>query len=83
MARQKNTENLSPVTGSVPAALREAIEEHRWSKRKTVSEVVREALEQWADREGLVYTEGDAEPEGSTDAEKATPKPSPKATVKS
>lgn len=86
MARTKNSENMSPVTGSVPAPLRAAIEDVRWEKRKTVSEIVREALEQWAQREGVTYTE-DVQEDGTangedTAAEKVAPKPGAKASAK-
>lgn len=48
MARTPNSENLSPVTGGVSPEMREALEEYRWKNRKTISEVVREAIEFWA-----------------------------------
>lgn len=60
----RNTENLSPVTGAVTPELREALEEYRWKNRKTVSEVVRGALETWAKGEGIW---SDEKPEGESE----------------
>lgn len=48
MAAKKNTVALVPVTGSVTPELRAAIEDVRWDRRQTVSDIVREALEEWA-----------------------------------
>jgi len=53
MARPKNTENLVAVTGSVPPELKEALEDYRWSQRKTLSEVIREAVETFIESKGL------------------------------
>lgn len=48
MAAKKNAIALVPVTGSVTPELRAAIEDVRWDRRQTVSDIVREALEEWA-----------------------------------
>lgn len=55
MASNDKTKN-TPVTGTVSAELREFIEEYRWSNRKTVSEVVREAFETWGATVGYAPT---------------------------
>ena len=73
MARVKNSENLSPVTGSITVELREALENYRWPARKTMSEAVREGLEFWAKDKGIwsPETTGDAsvEDDGSVKAD--------------
>lgn len=67
MARAKNSENLSPVTGSITLELREALENYRWPARKTMSEAVREGLEFWAKDKGIWSPEGETEAEGDPD----------------
>lgn len=74
----KNPENLTPVTGAVTPELREALENHRWSNRKTLSEVIREAVEYWAQANDLwspageaETSEGDADKADEGDADKA------------
>ena len=52
MAKNDKVESV-PVTGSIPVGLRDAIEEYRWANRKTVSEVVREAIEAYARDKGI------------------------------
>jgi hypothetical protein len=41
------------VTGTVSAALAEAIEDYRWANRMTRADVVAGALRQWAEANGL------------------------------
>ena len=41
------------ITGTIPAWLREAVEDYRWENRLTVSEVVRDAFEVWAQTRGV------------------------------
>ena len=65
MAKDQKAQN-SPVTGTVPAPLREAIEDYRWKNRMTVSDVVREAFEVWVREQGI-STPDDAPAELPTD----------------
>ena len=69
MARVKNSENLSPVTGSITVELREALENYRWPARKTMSEAVREGLEFWAKDKGIWSPEGDDKTDAETTGE--------------
>ena len=41
------------ITGTVTPALREAVEDYRWSHRMSLSDVVTEAIETWARDKGV------------------------------
>ena len=64
----RNDKDLTPVTGSVSPELRKVIEDHRWTAHKTVSDVVREALTEWADKRGLTpVSDPQTDPETASD----------------
>lgn len=43
----------APIAGTVPFELREIVEDYRWEQRLTVSQVLREAVETWAEVKNL------------------------------
>lgn len=53
MARKASTELLMSISGSVPPELHKALEDERWNRHKTMSQMVREGLEYFAKEQGL------------------------------
>lgn len=54
--------NKTAITGTIRPELREAVEDYRWSHRMSVSDVVGQALEVWAEAKGVKVPEPAAEP---------------------
>lgn len=47
------------LSATIPADLKEALEEYRWSRRMNLSELVETALTEFAVNNDLIYTESD------------------------
>lgn len=74
MARPKNPETLAPLTGGVTPGTREAVESYRWQNRMTVSQVVRQAVEEWCAKRDLKIVEP-TEDAPAEDKSEDAPKP--------
>ena len=59
------------ITGTVTPALREAVEDYRWSNRMSLSDVVTEAIETWASAKGVTVP---TEQEDTAKGDKGTSK---------
>lgn len=55
------------ITGTVTPALREAVEDYRWSHRMSLSDVVTEAIETWARAKGVTVASEVPASEGEGD----------------
>ena len=63
MAKSKGVQ----VSGTISKELSEAIEEHRWTVRKTRSELVTTAIEEYANNHGLNVHDGEVLEEATSD----------------
>lgn len=51
------------ITGTISPELREAVENYRWDNRMSLSDVVTQALGEWADKRGVSVEKAEPEPE--------------------
>ena len=59
----KSTEKRAQISATIPASLKEALEEYRWSVRMNLSEIVEVALTEFA-RDNVEGFTGDNTPDG-------------------
>ena len=60
MANISPKTNTKQVSAQIPIELYELLEEHRWDVRKNMAEVVRTAVEEYAQSHGLLEQPKDA-----------------------
>jgi hypothetical protein len=59
------------VSATISPELHEALEEHRWTVRKTMTELVRTAVEEYAANHGVTPSEADSPSETESGDESA------------
>lgn len=73
MAKNENSRKGAQVSCTIPQTTYDALEDHRWTVRKTMTELMREAVDEYVEKHGIKVESGDEAVPATEDAKAKAP----------